>query len=333
MKPKIIVWGFPLNTHTHSYVHGAWVKTFKSLGFETYWFHDNNYPINFDYKNCIFITEGYAEKNIPLEASSTYFVHIAINPKKYLDKGCRLIDIRFNVDEINDCNYSYELERNKLLKIDDVAFYNKSADDSILSDKFRKGINNYEALYLSWATDLLPNEFNYEDRFLNRDEKYYFIGTIGESNVNEIRKIISACQTKNMQFVHINPWSAPVTYEEAKNLVQKSYIAPDVRGSALRLPVNGKVDTGANHKLNGYIPCRTFKNISYGQVGATNSLAVKKLFGDLIIYNDDEYELFFDTEKQRKNYDLIFEQMEFVSKKHTYINRVEAIMKVYNRDI
>jgi hypothetical protein len=66
MKPKIIIWGFPLDTHTHSYIHAAWLKTFKFLGYEAYWFHDANYPENFDYKNCLFISEEYAaEKNTP----------------------------------------------------------------------------------------------------------------------------------------------------------------------------------------------------------------------------------------------------------------------------
>ena len=53
---KVIVWGFPLHTHTHSYIHGGWVKAFKSLGYDTYWFHDNEYPTDFDYNNCLFIT-------------------------------------------------------------------------------------------------------------------------------------------------------------------------------------------------------------------------------------------------------------------------------------
>ena len=75
---KVIIWGFPLHTHTHSYIHGGWYKGFKSLGYDTYWFHDGNHPSieTFDYNNALFITEGYADGKIPIISSSIYFVHI-----------------------------------------------------------------------------------------------------------------------------------------------------------------------------------------------------------------------------------------------------------------
>jgi hypothetical protein len=332
-KQKIIIWGYPLDSHTHSYIHGAWYKTFKHLGYDTYWFHDDNYPIGFDYSNSLFITEGYAEKNIPLVESSTYFVHICVNPEKYISKGCRLIDIRFNVNQINDCNYSYQFDKNDCVEIDKVSFYRAGVDDSVLSDNFKKGISGYEALYLSWATDLLPHEFNYEDRFITRENKIYHVGSISESNITELQKFCRALRENGIEFVHRDPWSNPSTWEEVKLFTQKSYIAPDLRGSATRSNINGNPDTGANHKLIGYIPCRIFKNISYGQVGSTNSKAVKDLFGDLVVYNDDEYQLFYDADRVKNNFDYILEQMNFVKCNHTYINRVNSIMRVFNQEI
>ena len=181
---KIIIWGYPLHTHTHSYIHAAWYKTFSSLGYETYWFADNAHPKDFDYSNCLFITEGYADSQIPINSTSTYFVHICVNPQKYLNVGARVIDIRFNVSEINDCNYSIVVDKSKLDKIDCCSFYEKNANDSVLSHQFKKGIQGYEALYLSWATDLLPQEFNYEDASIERETKIYWIGSIAERNQN-----------------------------------------------------------------------------------------------------------------------------------------------------
>ena len=40
---KIIVWGYPLHTHTQSYIHASWVRTFEMLGKEVHWFHDDNF--------------------------------------------------------------------------------------------------------------------------------------------------------------------------------------------------------------------------------------------------------------------------------------------------
>ena len=65
---KVVIWGFPLHSHTHSYIHYGWYKGFKHLGYDTYWFDDTNYPSDFDYSNCLFLTEGYADNNIPIVA-------------------------------------------------------------------------------------------------------------------------------------------------------------------------------------------------------------------------------------------------------------------------
>ena len=57
---KVIIWGFPLHTHTHSYIHGGWYKAFQHLGYETHWFHDGSHPTvdsDFDYGNYLFINQ------------------------------------------------------------------------------------------------------------------------------------------------------------------------------------------------------------------------------------------------------------------------------------
>ena len=88
---KIVIWGYPLHTHTHSYIHNSFKKAFEYLGHEVHWFHDGDYPEDFDYDDCVFLTEGFADKNIPLRETSTYFVHVCVNPKKYLGKVKKLL--------------------------------------------------------------------------------------------------------------------------------------------------------------------------------------------------------------------------------------------------
>lgn len=335
MTTKIIIWGFPLDTHTHSYIHAAWYKTFKFLGYETYWFHDGNYPQNFDYKNCLFISEEYAAEKIPLEKSSTYFIHNAIRPSKYLDVGARLVDIRFNVYNINDVNYKLVVNKEELVDIDGVTYYNPNADDTVLADQWETGVSGYEAIHLTWATDLLPHEFNFDDRFIQRHSEYYHVGSILGSNIKEMQKVVSALQSLQIPFAHVDPWRTPVSFEDGKKYMQVSRLSLDVRGTELKETVNGKPGNGGDHKNIGYIPCRTFKAISYGRITGTNSKAVKDLFGDFVIYNDDEYQLVYDmyeAEKQN-NSELVLESMQWVKKYHTYINRVDSLMKVFNREI
>ena len=342
---KVIIWGFPLDTHTHSYTHAALYEAFKYLEYETYWFHGGNYPDpnTFDYSNSLFITEGFADTNIPIVKSSTYFVHNAVNPGKYLEKDARLVDIRFNVSDINDYNYNMVINRKEFVDIDDASFYNPKADDSVLGDKYKKGLNGYEALHTIWATNLLPNQFNFEDRFIKRDNKFYFIGTIGGSPAVEMQKVANTLESLGIEFVyHKNPWVKPATNEENKLYMQKSIISLDVRGtdsyhtnSDGNVELHGRPVTGGNHKKIGFIPCRTIKQISYGRLPGTNSVAVKKLFGDYVIYNDDESKLPIDCLEYEKNpnYDLVYESMRYVRENHTFVNRANVILKVFNKEV
>lgn len=328
---KIIIWGFPLHSHTHSYIHQAWVKAFKYLEYETYWFNDDNYPKEFNYDNCIFITEGYADKNIPLNKTSTYFVHVCINPLKYIGNCKRLIDIRYDVTELNDYNYSYEVHHDKLERVGNCAYYLANANDSILSDRYKLGVDGYEAIHLSWASNYLPEEFNFDDIYKERENSIYWMGTISESNSKELKIFIDSLKSHGIKFMHNDPWRTPVSEDLMKMYTQKSFIAPDIRGSLVRKDINGKPDTGANHKYIGYIPCRIFKNISNGQLGITNSARVRDLFDGNIIYSDNEAELLDLAKSHIKDYKMIQSQMEFVRDNHTYIDRVKSIMKVYNK--
>jgi hypothetical protein len=88
---------------------------------------------------------------------------------------------------------------------------------------------------------------------------------------------------------------------------------------------------GQWQKMVGYIPCRIFKNISYGQMGITNSPRVYELFEEKIIYNSDEYQLFFDARHalMRTTHKQLFELMDFVRDKHTYLNRIETLLDFF----
>jgi hypothetical protein len=332
-KPKIIIWGYNQDNHTQYYIHWAWHRAFKHLGYDTYWFSDEDHPTDFDYENCLFIAEGYRDNNIPLVKSSTYFVNFLINPSKYVNSGVRAIDIKLNVNQINDCNYNYNLDKSKVLNIGNCAYYESESSDDALSDQFKSGISGYESIYLSWATHLFPEEINLDDCYLQRENRIYWTGSVGESNIKEIQLFRNAVSSSNIEFIHIDPWVNPASCEDLKTLTQRSYMAPDLRGSAFRKNQNGKPDTGGNHKLIGYIPCRIFKNISFGQLGITNSKHVYDLFDGNLIYNDNEYELFFQSIPELKNHKVIRDQMMYVKENHTYVDRIQSLMRVYYKEI
>jgi hypothetical protein len=323
---KVIVWGYPLYSHTHSFIHYGWYKAFKELGYDTYWFDDKNFPKDFDYNHSLFITEGYADKNIPLVKTSTYFVHITKDPSKYLNADCRLIDIRFNLKKTKDFSYNYTRPDERLVKLDDFSLYEKNADDSVLVDKYRKGVSKYEAVYMFWATDFLPREIDFTTAFIERTSTVHHVGSFWSANREELLKLATVLKNKNINFEIRDPWKILTTNEQAIELVRKSYIAPDIRGKGVTC--DEATAEESNHLDNGYIPCRIFKNISYGQLGMSNSPSVHQLMGDYIVFSKDIEELVESGEAQRKNYNKIIESMNYVKNNHTFINRINAILKI-----
>ena len=179
-------------------------------------------------------------------------------------------------------------------------------------------------LYMCWATDLLPDEINPEIRKPNSN-KVSWVGTMGTGtfgNMTELSGFIHACSENNITFEHANNLSM----EDNRRVIAESYMAPTI--------------VGTWQKQKSYIPCRIFKNISYGMFGMTNSERVYELFDKKIIYSPNEYELF---DLMRKKMDSptfeseLIEQIKFVKEKHTYINRINTILScidsLYNTEI
>ena len=56
---------------------------------------------------------------------------------------------------------------------------------------------------MMWATNHVPEEFNFEDRFLKREDKFYFVGTLGGSPALEMQKVVDTLSQLNIPFINI----------------------------------------------------------------------------------------------------------------------------------
>ena len=331
---RVIIQGYPLHTHTHSYIHYGLYKGFTNLGIETYWVDVSKgwsfdpSVTSLDFADSLVLSECHASMDIvPKVDTSTYMIHNLGNkpdgPMKYagpqLYAGVRrLIDWRHNpMYHWDDVIYKFEVNDEKMKWVGPGCRFEKSED--------------YDRIYLNWATDLLPEEINFQDRFIPREKKITWIGTIGGGkggiddsldtvakydNRPVLREFRRACQEQDVVFESSCPWLTPKTAEQQKEIVQKSWVVPDFRHPSMLSW--------------GYIPCRVMKNISYGQVGATNSKAVHEFFKGNVVFNEDPYQLFYDCQEKMLDHDFILGQMEMVKENHTYINRCKSIIEVVN---
>jgi len=321
---KIIVWGAMFDTgHTHAFVHDACVRAAEYLGYPTYWLDNrHNLPDEF-FDNALIISEQWLvfangiSNKLPLRPTSTYLIHyignkgpVEGNPgaSMYVGKVGRLIDFRFannwGVDGVEDKNYAYKFEKEKYTPINEgTSFFEKGSD--------------YDTFYSIWATDLLPNEIDFETRLtpFNEPKFAFFGGTIREDNQEMFMPFIQECEKNNIPFVYNSPWQNPLTVEQMRNAVVQSYLPLDVRPR--------------NHLANGYISCRSIKNISYGALCLTNSKETYDFFDQEIAYADNPKDLFYVAQEMQNNpktKDLILNQMKKVKDKHTYVNRIKDMI-------
>jgi hypothetical protein len=319
---KIIIWGFyPENgvlKNTISYVWNSFYNAFKYLGHDVYWFPNEKID-NFDFSDCIFIAEGYDDSEIPLNKTSTYFVHCAYNPAKYVGNVRKFVDMRYNLKKIDHPNYVYELDREKT-KMDKGCYYEPSTNQVI---DFKNGrvnyrIDDFDKVYIGWATNLMPNEIDENDVYYPRSNKVYFLGSISNdgkySNIHLINEFANECKKNGIEFVLNNFSNNQLSEEDYIRLSKESLLGFDIRCQA-------DVEWGR-------ISCRLYKNMSYGHLGMTNCYEAYKELDEYCLYKESPSELFHTAMEKKNDYEFIKQSVNYIKEYHTYVNRVQSLIKV-----
>lgn len=318
---KVIIWGYPLYSHTHSYVHEALFRAFSFLGYQTYWFHDGDYPTDFDWTDCLFWTEGFADHNIPLNKTSTYFVHVCPDPSKYINARVKkFVDVRYNHLIHKDHVYEYTLDKGKVENVGPCCYYQPKTNRrvQVLNDYQQYWIEDYDKLYFTWATNTLPNEFDFSDINYPRENKIYFSGNISSQgrceNWSKIQPFVNKCIENGIEFIHNDPFQNPLSNNEVILRTKKSLLGVDIRGP--------------EHIKNGYVPCRVFKSMSWGHLGMTNSEEVYEELEGHCLFESDTALLFEKAMIMKDDKKFIENGMKYVQENHTYINRIKSILNI-----
>ena len=292
---QVVLWGHKLHSHTHSYIHYAFVKAFTYLGYKTLWLDNTDDITNINFSNSLFITEGQVDDNIPILNDCYYVLH-----------NCKSNKYKNITKKINLQVYTNTIPKHSTL-IENSCYY---CGDCLL---------------MTWGTDLLPFEIDINiQKLLNNEIKYtepktlHFIGM----PLFPWDLALDFCKNNNINYQQQGGFSNNVSAEENMKIIQQSYLAPSIQ-------CQWQVE---NH----YVPCRIFKNISYGKMGLTNNEYVYNLFNTQIFYSNNieelmkkgvEFENMDDDYKKSKLIPL----MENVRDNHTYLNRIKCMFFLLNK--
>lgn len=287
---KVVIWGHPLHSHTHSYIHAAFYKAFKAMGHDAHWMDGTSSGIPFFpswYDDALFLTEGQVDKHIPIRKSARYILHNCEGPRYADIPQANKVTLQVLT---NDC-----IARGAT-RISDTAYYQDCC------------------LYQPWATDLLPEEINLDWATAPRKRETHWVGTVGAGrfgNEKEIAEFRRACSEDDIAWiVHHN-----LPFEENRRVITGSMIAPAIHG------------TWQCEK--GYVACRLFKNVSYGQLAVTNCEGAYKYLGiDTCVFNKDPYAMAKEALRHVADANTIRDQMKLVRDKHTYVTRIKTLLAI-----
>lgn len=295
---RIVIWGLKKRYHTHRHIHQAFYKNAKKLGYSALWVEDEKKNKKYIKPGDLIIASEVIGKMIP-EKNNLEDYNLPIRD-----------DVKYCLHNYKDI-FINQLNQENYIRLQ--VYTNDAEKSDIKIDTARYFDTKTKTLYQPWGTDLLPQEF--KKPTFNKNKFVFWVGSIWNNNlnqgnideINELKKVLSNHNIKFINIRFIPNWLNIF-------LVRISRIAPAITGK-YQIEIN-------------YLPCRMFKNISYGQLGFTNIKKFKDILGESFIDGEKISEivikaLLFEKDEYKK---IIIEQQKIV-RKYTYLNSLENIIR------
>jgi hypothetical protein len=293
---KVTIWGLKNTRHSHRFIHKGFYENFLKLGYDTNWVNDS--PSNEEIKSDIFFVSGMASQHIKFRKNSTYILH-----------NVNLTDSNLNL-----------IYKNKIRYLN-LQVYTKDANGEKMDNSNILYNNATNTLFQPWGTPLLPTEWlTYSPK--NESSVEWWVGAVWNNALNQGN-------------VH--------TLKKYRRLLLKHNIFLIKRGGS-RLKLNGVSDSSNSRLIrksrlgativgewqynSSYIPCRLFKNLSFGLPPLSNMLPPES-FSDKSGFISDLEELvdfaLFETEKKREaRFKVARNDLEIF----TYEKNIQRILKL-----
>jgi len=288
---KIVVWGLKTCEHTHAYIHHHFFGTLKKLGARAVLVDDRAENAEVVEANDLVISVDVAGSQMPVRGGVYYCLHNFPN------------DIHRRIDPAKNIRLqTYTNSAQSAGEMwDPVTFFDPPT----------------RTLFQPWATDLLADEF--EEPILEQAGNIVFwVGSVwndrlDRGNVREIEMLRDVLEKRNIRFVHVRGISDSLNVK----YVRHSLVAPAIAG---RWQVE-----------NNYLPCRMWKNISYGQLGISNVRKFDEVFEGCTVGGGSIEEIIDNTLSLPSNTyrDMIYRQQEIVKAGHTYVRRLLNIIRAF----
>jgi hypothetical protein len=295
-----VIWGHPLGSHTHSWIHYGFARAFEHLGFDVLWLEDSAESVDrvSDLERAIVLTEGQQDEHLPaaLRPSWLVFGHNC-EPTSYRAAADFIPVQVLMLDKSGYRNPRWHPE---------VAHREPEAPSEGGSDDAGARV-----LEILWATDLLPHEIEFAPHRTDTRDVVH-VGSVWGYNRSALKAFRRAVRSRGLKWKTYKD----VDQESHERLIREARFAPSIQG-----------DWQVDH---GYMPCRLFKNISYSQLAVSNNPSARLILDDdLLICDRDPGALvdgMLEAEQDGRIDEMVRGAQATVRSRHTYVNRINELL-------
>jgi hypothetical protein len=290
---KVVIWGLRRQYHTHRYIHQGFYQNLKKLGVPAVWADYHAKPSLIE-KGDLVISSAVQGRGVgKIELPLADGVYYCLH--------------NFAEDVVAKIPAPYRVS---------LQVYTSKAD---AADQKWGEVTYFDTktqtLFQPWGTNLLPEEF--KTPTFNNHKRVVWVGSVwnnplGQGNVNEMGELKRALANNAIKFSAVR--FVPDWLSIA--LIRYSRLAPAIAGRW--------------QAENNYLPCRMFKNISYGQLGFSNVEKFNDVYKGAIITGSTITELADRALSLPKgSYLETIRRQQEITKQHTYMHKLIHICKAF----
>lgn len=285
---RLVIWGLRTQVNTHRFIHLGFYTTARKLGIDVLWLDNDAANTPFVRSGDLVLSVNVAGSHLPIIDGAKYVLH---NFQGQLDD----ILSQLRTDDYITLQV-YTKRAIGFQRLGNCTYFDKES----------------RTLMQPWGTPLLKSEF-LKPASVRLKHISFWVGTVWDNeqqqgNITEYNQLKIGLRDRGVYLI-----IARVSEALNKLLIHRSALVPSIGG---RWQVE-----------NGYLPCRMFKNVSFGQIGSSNIGEFSRIFGDCMVHSESIEELVsMDlTLKGAQRRDLVLAQQEIVAK-HTYERKLEYMV-------
>lgn len=261
---RLVIWGLRKRYHTHRHIHEAFYKNAKKLNIKVVWVEDEPQSQRHIKAGDLILASEVVGKMVPRKTKPEDY-HLPVRD-----------DVFYCLHHYNYTLFTHKLHEKQYMNL---GFYSNEAVLSNETEQWGPATifdKKTQTLYQPWGTDLLANEFL--PPVYHRNPFVFWVGSIwndsqNRGNIGAIKDLQELLKQRGLYFIHLRFLPDFLN----RFFIRRGRIAPAVAGRH-QVEVN-------------YLPCRVFKNISYGQLGITNITKFKEILGDATVPGNSLSEL------------------------------------------